>query len=139
MGEVKFIDHTADACIEVTANNREELFTLAARGLYGLIADLKCVIPERERRIELKAEDLAGLLHEWLAELIYIFDAEYELYKEYAFEFSDDETTLSAILKGEPVAENRHDIYGEVKNVTYCDFVVRRESDGYFARIVFDL
>ena len=139
MGDVKFIDHTADACIEVTADNREELFTLAARGLYGLIADLKCVEPAQERCVKLDAENLAGLLHVWLAELIYIFDAEFELYKEYEFEFSDDETTLSAILKGEPVAESRHVIYGEVKNVTYCDFVVRHEGDGYFARVVFDL
>ena len=139
MGDVKFIDHTADACIEVTADNREELFTLAARGLYGLIADMKCVEPERERRVELQAEDLAGLLHEWLAELIYIFDVDFELYKEYVFEFSDDETAMSVVLKGEPVAESRHDIYGEVKNVTYCEYEVRRTDDGYFARIVFDL
>ncbi|MCP4230157.1 MAG: archease [bacterium] len=139
MGEVKFIDHTADACIEVTAANRDELFTLAARGLYGLIADLKNVEPTEERRVELKAEDLAGLLHEWLAELIYIFDVDFELYREYAFSFSEDETGLSVVLRGESVAESRHDVYGEVKNVTYCDYEVRREDDGYFARIVFDL
>ena len=139
MGQLKFIDHTADACIEVTADNREELFTLAARGMYGLIADLKCVEPAQERRVELKAEDLAGLLHEWLKELLYLFDVDFELYIEYDFSFSDDETALSVTLKGEAVSEGRHDIYGEVKNVTYCDYEVRREGDGYFARIVFDL
>ncbi len=139
MGEVKFVDHTADACIEVAAATREELFTLAARGMYGLIADLKCVEPTRERTVELKAEDLPGLLHEWLVELLYIFDVDFELYKDYDFNFADDETSLSVILKGEPVAESRHDIYGEVKNVTYCDYELKRNDDGYFARIVFDL
>ena len=139
MGNVKFIDHTADACIEVTAESRDELFTLAARGMYGLIADLKWVEPTQERRVELKAEGLAGLMHEWLAELLYIFDVDFELYREYKFDFSDDETALSVILRGEVVSEDRHDIYGEVKNVTYCDYEVRREGDGYFAHIVFDL
>ncbi|UCE27551.1 MAG: archease [Candidatus Coatesbacteria bacterium] len=140
MGKYTFVDHTADVGIEVEAADRPELFSLAARGMFSILCDVEKVKPVRKKTINLVSDDLKGLLHEWLAELLYIFDTEFEVYTEYEFQFGADGKNLTAIARGEDADAERHGLHGEIKNVTWCDYVVEEKPDGsYFSRIVFDL
>jgi len=140
MGKYTFIDHTADVGIEVEAADRTELFTLAARGMFAILCDVEKVKPARERTINLASDDLKGLLHEWLAELLYIYDVEFRIYTEFEFEFDGDGNKLAAVARGEDADAERHGTHGEIKNVTWCDYTVEEKPDGgFFARIVFDL
>jgi SHS2 domain-containing protein len=140
MGDIRYIEHTADAAVEITAASREELFVLGARALYQLVLDYDAVEARLERRLELAAPDLAEVFHEWLAELLYLLDAEELVFKKFSFDFGDDDTKLAATLWGEELDFDRHQPHGEVKNVTYGDFAVERREDGaYVARVIFDL
>jgi SHS2 domain-containing protein len=140
MGDIRYIEHTADAAVEITAASREELFVLGARALYQLVLDYDAVEAKVERRLELAAPDVAEVFHEWLAELLYLLDAEELVFKKFSFDFGDDDTKLAATLWGEELDFDRHQPHGEVKNVTYGDFAVERREDGaYVARVIFDL
>jgi SHS2 domain-containing protein len=140
MGTIRYIEHTADAGVEVAAASREELFVLGARALYQLVLDYDAVGGELERRLELAAPNLAELFHAWLGELLYVLDAEGLVFKKFGFDFGPGDTKLAATLWGEEVDFERHQPHGEIKNVTYADFAVEREGDGtYLARVIFDL
>ena len=140
MGEIRYIEHTADAGVEITAASREELFTLGARALYCLALDYDAVEARVERRLNFAAADLAELFHEWLAELLYLLDAEELVFKKFAFEFGEDDAGLAVTAWGEDLDFGRHRPHGEIKNVTYADFAVERLEDGtYRARAIFDL
>ena len=140
MGEIRYIEHTADAGVDITAASREELFTLGARALYHLALDYDTVEARIERRLDFAAPDLAELFHEWLAELLYLLDAEELVFKKFAFEFGEDDGGLVVTAWGEDLDFGRHQPHGEIKNVTYEDFAVERRDDGtYHARVIFDL
>lgn len=140
MGSIRYIEHTADAGVEITAASRDELFVLGARALYQLALDYDAVEARLERRLELAAPDLAELFHEWLAELLYLLDAEELAFKKFSFDFRDGDARLAATLWGEELDVDRHRPHGEIKNVTYGDFAVERKEDGtYLARVIFDL
>jgi SHS2 domain-containing protein len=140
MGKYTFIEHTADMGIEVEAADEAELFSLAARGMLAIICDVEKVKPLREKRIELESDDLKGLLHEWLAELLYIYDADFELYSEFEFDIDRGGKRLTVVARGEGADSVRHGLHGEIKNVTWCDYAVEERADGsFFARVVFDL
>lgn len=140
MGTIRYIEHTADAGVEITAASREELFVLGARALYQLTLDYDAVGCERELRLELAAPDFAELFHEWLAELLYLFDARSLAFKKFVVEFDEEGRKVAATMLGEEVDFERHRTHGEIKNVTYADFAVESRDDGGFvARVIFDL
>ncbi|NIT37400.1 MAG: archease [candidate division Zixibacteria bacterium] len=140
MGTIRYIEHTADAGVEIGAASREELFVLGARALYQLVLDYDAVGGELERRLELAASNFPELFHAWLAELLYLLDAEGLVFKKFGLAFGRRDTKLAATLWGEEIDVERHRPHGEIKNVTYADFAVERERDGtYRARVIFDL
>jgi SHS2 domain-containing protein len=140
MGSIRYIEHTADAGVEINADSREELFVLGARALYQLILDYDTVEASEERTVELAGPDLAELFHEWLAELLYLVDAQGKAFRKFAFAFGEDEKELSATMMGEEIDFERHRPHGEIKNVTYADYALERRDDGSFvARVIFDL
>jgi len=65
------LEHTADAAFRVWAEDLEELFVDAARALFELIADLENVEPKERVEIEVEADDLVELFHDWLEELLF--------------------------------------------------------------------
>jgi SHS2 domain-containing protein len=140
MGKYSFIDHTADVGIEVEASGKAELFTLAARGMFAVICDIEAVKPILEREVTVESNDLPGLLHEWLAELLYMYDLYFEIYKDFDLDFYEDGRKVKAVVRGEEADGVRHGVHGEIKNVTWCDYSVEETpGGGYFARVIFDL
>jgi SHS2 domain-containing protein len=98
MGKYSFIDHTADVGIEVEASGKAELFTLAARGMFAVICDIGAVKPILEREVTVESNDLPGLLHEWLAELLYMYDLYFEIYKDFDLDFYEDGRKVKAVV-----------------------------------------
>lgn len=84
-------------------------------------------------RLELAAPDREALLVAWLREVLFLFQTRAFQYVDAHFEVLSD-TRLVARLDGtaaEPVME--------LKGVTYHALAVRREDDGWLARVVFDV
>ena len=131
------IDHTADIGIIVHGKDLGETFANAAHAMFSLVADLSNVNESICHEIEASADDIEGLLVEWLNELIYLFDAENIIFKR--FEVTDITTTeLKANGYGEKLNPSRHRLKMGIKAATYHMLQVEK-GDGFTARVIFDV
>ncbi len=138
MKRFELLDHTADTGIIVHADSLQSLFQTAGKALFHIITDLRKVRPRIERRIEVGANPLDRLMVDWLSELLYLFDVENLLFKEFKVEFIGEDG-LKARVKGEVYQEGVHIIKTGVKAVTYHQIEVCEENRGWRARIILDL
>jgi SHS2 domain-containing protein len=140
MGTKRFelLDHTADTGIIIHADSLPSLFEIAGEALFHIITDLKKVRRRIERKIEIRGEPLERLMVDWLGELLYLHDTENLLFKGFKVE-SLGEDGLKARVKGEPFQEGVHVIKTGVKAVTYHQIEVRRENQGWRAKVILDL
>lgn len=135
---VSFIEHTADVGIEAYAPDKKTLLEACACSLLNLITDTETVNPVENFSLKLGPfTDDEDMLFEFLNEIIYLIDAKGVL-------FCDVEVTgltdlLEANLKGEKMDPERHVIKEQVKAATYHQLTFRRQEDGWFARVIFDV
>jgi len=125
--------------VGIVAHGRDlpSLFANAALGMFALMVDLEGVQERQERRIEVAARDLEGLMVRWLTELLYHLDAHEMLFSRFEV-LTIDDTHLEARAFGEPIDRERHNLHFGVKAVTRHMLEVARE-DGYRATILFDI
>ena len=129
------IDHTADLCLRARGATLEELFANAARGMFHLMRCEPGVRPHRmSRHILLQAGDLEALLVDWLNELLYLAEAEQELFDTYDITHLG-ETRLEATVRG----ATDHAPQRGIKAATFFDLEVTHSSTGYQATITFDV
>jgi len=133
----KFIPHTSDIKFEATGKDLNELFESSAKALFSAMLDLKNVKPLTEKKIEVKAKDIDYLLHDWLEELIFIFDTESLVLSK--FEVKIKGNTLIAKAFGEPLDRQRHQPSVGVKAVAYSPLEVKKTKAGYKATVVVDV
>jgi len=134
----QYIDHTADLGIKVFGDTLAELFENAAFGLFDNITNLEKVSPNSEFSIEVQATDREALLVNWLSELNYLFLTRKELFNCFQVNQINDEH-LTATVRGEKLNLDRHEIYTEVKAVTYHKLYVKETGQGWEAQVIFDL
>ena len=127
------IEHTADRAIEAWGSTPGELFEQAARGLFSLLSEEDAPGPLAYRQVELEVPDLETALVDWLNELLYLSEAEGEMFAD--FQVSLDGGKLHARVgghAGRPTA-------AAVKAATYHGLRVQQDEAGVWrARIVFD-
>ena len=130
--------HTADLGLRVRADSREALFEEAARGLFSmLVLNLDAVQSLQEIRIELADDDVEYQLFDWLTELLYRFDTEHLLFREFNVQFNDG--NLRGICRGEPLGATRHEMDHEVKAITYHGLKVEQSEVGWAAEVIVDI
>ncbi len=118
MKPFELIEHTADIGILAHGRDLSEAFANVALGLFSIICDLDRVQPVDSRVVDITATDIEGLLFKWLNELIYVFDVEHLLFKEFdVVEFS--EIHMKARCRGELYDPSRHELKMGVKSATY--------------------
>jgi SHS2 domain-containing protein len=134
----EIFEHTADVGIRARADTVEELFAEAARGLFALmIENLEAVRTVEEVTFHVSADDVEELFHDWLAELLFAFNARRLALAEFHVQLSASELTATA--RGEPIDPTRHEIAVEVKAITWCGLKVQRQPDGWLAEVVVDI
>ena len=132
------IDHTGDIGIVVTASDMRELFAMAARAMFEIIADLSAVQPKEKRRVAIEAEDTDALLVRWLSELNFMHITQDKLFCRFAIR-ELTETRVEAEVFGETIDPDRHTIYTEIKAVTFHGLHIRETAEGVEAQIIFDM
>jgi len=131
-------EHTADIGLHAYGQTLPELFANAAAGMESLMVAHTQIEARVSREVSAEGHDLVALLVAWLNELIFLFDTEYLLLKQ--FEISDfTGTSLRATVSGEPYDSALHDLSSAIKAVTWHEAEVRSEITGYRARIIFDI
>ena len=139
MKPYEYLEHTADMGLVVRGRNLSELLTNAAQGLFETIAVVDTVDETVSIEIHLTAESVEELFVAWLDELIYRHETEEVFFKRAAVQRCS-ETEMSATVYGESVNFDKHEVYTEIKSVTYHQLQVVQKGDGsWFAQVIFDL
>lgn len=114
----------------------EEVFEQATRGLLDITGALSDGTGERVT-IEVAANDLGGVLVDWLEEVLYLQDARDSVITSLAVEAA----TPSDASGWVEIAPRSGDIEGTaVKAITYHQLeVVQRDDDTWFATVYFDI
>lgn len=142
MDELPFevFEHTADVGLQVYGRTLPELFIHAAEGMESLMVPLEQVEPRISREVEVEGDDLVSLLIAWLSRLIFLFDTEFLLFRQFEIErFSETQLKMKARAGGEPYDEQRHELSSAIKAVTRHQAEVVSTANGYRARIIFDI
>jgi SHS2 domain-containing protein len=151
-------DHTADLGLRVRAGTLEELLAEAGRGLLAMIvANPDAVKPVQSKTIVITADEPELLLFDWLSELLYAFESEKLLLAEFDLHLIGQDSScrqprpeapagqvlpykLTALCRGEPMDNARHEMDHEVKAITYHGLRAEKQPDGtWFAEVIVDI
>jgi len=131
-------EHTADIGLYAYGSTLPELFIHAAEGMESLMVAPEQVRAQVSRDLDVEGHDIVSLLIAWLNELIFLFDTDYLIFRQ--FEILDfTETHLKGRATGEPYDADRHELSSAIKAVTWHEAAVEPIDGGYKARIIFDI
>jgi SHS2 domain-containing protein len=135
----EFFDHTADIGVHIYGATLPELFSNAAQAMYEVLGKLETTGVRTQKSIELRAESLEDLLHDWLAELLYDLETQHVFY--HRLEITELKPQfLAASLNGGTIDFSRSQTSEEIKAVTYHQLHVEQTADGQWrATVIFDV
>lgn len=136
--DYEMLEHTADLRIEVRGKDVAELLARSAGALADLLYDPASVREATQRRVRLDEANLELLLVRWLNELIYLREVKEFLWKEIEVE-TDGPSALQAVLAGEGFDPARHSPRTGLKAATYHQLRIEQGTEGWTARILFDV
>jgi SHS2 domain-containing protein len=137
MSSHEVIDHTADAGIRVEAASLPELFAEAAVGMFEIICDMEGVGTSYEGNVRVEADSPEDLMHDWLAELLFIHETEDVLLSKFTVEHRGN--AVDARVIGQKIDPEKHLLKTEIKAVTYHMLTVREEGERWHANVLFDV
>jgi len=90
------------------------------------------------KTITVEAGDRDEVLVQWLNELLFYFDSEQFLCKEFTV-LMMSETWLKAWVRGEKADKSRHALKRAIKSATYHMLKIERLPAGYQIRVLLDI
>ena len=136
----KFIDHTADIAVEISADTIEELFIVSARAFKEAVVEFNPKNTSEDFNLILDSHSiealLVGFLNELNFRLIYKRKISININNMKIIQ-NGDNWNLQCILQESIIDENK--IKTEIKSVTYHQMEIKKENGKYFTRIVFDI
>jgi len=131
-------DHTADLGILVQAESGAALFAEAARALSEQICGPRPFKATGEVQVNVNGGDWPDLMINWLRELLYLVNGKNLVFGPVGIgrltEFS-----LEAVVPVDNTGCAPHDMFNEIKAVTYHQLQVEPRADGWQACIIFDI
>ena len=128
----RWVDHTAELELEIEAQSEAGIFSEAVEALTELIGEGEG--EHQMRDVEVRADEPAMLLVEWLGELVYLSETEGFVARRVA-SLDVDDGRVRATVEGR-AGEPRH----LVKAVTLHRLELRPDVDGrWHARVVLDV
>jgi protein archease len=138
----RVLEHTADVGFEAFGRTKEEVFANAGRALFSLMVDLDSIWARDDLRIEASVSgsdaDTSGLLVNWLSEILYLYDAEGWLLRDFEVR-SLNSRSISAVARGERFDRARHQIKLLVKAITYHQLALEEAASGWRAQVYVDI
>jgi SHS2 domain-containing protein len=132
---------TADIAFEAKGDSLNEVFEACADVVFDSMVEVRSVDDKRSFEFEVKGDDLEKLLYNFLEEIVYLKDSEAVIFKKCkvnVFEV-DGGFGASAVLGGEEIDIKKHKLKVDVKAVTLHKFSLKKEGNGYVARIILDV
>ena len=134
----EFINHTADVGIKVWGESLESLFENAAYSMFDILTELDKVKAKKSLGVEIEGKRTDELLADWLRNLLYKFNGEGYLLREFNIEEISNKG-LKAKVGGEKLDLSRHSLKTEIKAVTYHGLEVKKTGQGWEAQVIFDV
>ena len=138
----EFLEHTADLEFASYGKTLDECFENSARAFFTAVLNPDSIEIKKKRKIKLSAQDLETLLHDWLSELLFLFEVEFLVFKEFKVKIKkldDRGYELSAEVSGEELNLEKHAIEAEIKAVTYHNLLVEKKNNFWSARVLCDI
>ena len=132
------LPHTADLAWRLWGKDLPELFENAGRALSATLTDRRYLRRRATREVRLTAIDREALLVDWLNHLLYLFDVDGFLGRDFQVESLTQER-LEARVTGESFDPARHPSLTEVKAATFHQLSIVPVKDGWQATVVLDL
>jgi len=138
MQPFRVLEHTSDIGFEAFGATCEGVFANAARALTHLMVDLDSILPLEKLSLRAEGSDMPSLLVNWLSEVLYLFDAEGWLFRDFEVENFTDHS-LAAKAHGEKFDRTRHQAKLLVKAITYHQLDLRNTGQGWRAQVYVDI
>lgn len=140
--QYEYLEHTADIKFRAYGRTLEEVFENSALAMFNVIINTEKVSGNTPKEIYLKSPDLESLLVDWLSELLYVFEVDEIVFREFRVEKiseEDGEYSITAKALGEEFYPESHPFETEIKAVTYNQLEIRKTDEGWKAQIVVDI
>ena len=135
----RYLEHTTDALIEVTANTLEEAFENAGISVVDTIVDIKSVEEKIEKKIKVNGKDLNYLLYNWLEEIIILTITEGFVTRRFSVKLEKNNGyKLVATLNGEEIDFEKHHFKVEIKAPTFHLMEIKQDKQ-VMMRFLLDL
>ena len=129
MGSFELFDHTADLGLVGRGEDLGEALAWLASGMFSVVANLEAVEPRETIRVSVNATDREALAVDWLNELLFRYEADGFLPKEFHVAIDAGETGLDADCVGEPADPQRHRLRSVVKAATYHGLQISHDGE----------
>ncbi|MBU4266920.1 MAG: archease [Candidatus Altiarchaeota archaeon] len=133
----EFLEHTADLRFRAWGDSLDECFENCARAMWSAVIRPDTVSAKTEKKMELEADSVEVLLHDFLSELLFAFETEGLVFRD--FDVSIKDRGLSAVAKGERFDPKKHRIETEIKAVTYHEMLIKEEKGEWSATVLCDI
>ena len=129
----------ADVAYRAAASSPDALFETCARALTDVMVDRRTLRRSVTRELRIQADDLDGLLYDFLTQLIILKDVDSLLFKAFSVKVARDRKSLVCTVRGETIDRGRHGLRNDVKAVTMYKFGVERHGRRWAATVVLDI
>ena len=133
----------ADSAFEACGTTPSELFAASAQAVIETMVDPATVAPTVSKTIVRHDRSLSELLFDWLADIVFLKDAEGLVFRNAPCTVTEDrmerEWRLTGTLHGEPIDPSRHDLRADIKAITKHRYDVRQSGEGWMATVVMDI
>jgi SHS2 domain-containing protein len=143
MKPYEIIEHTADVGLKANGSTLKELFENAAKGMFEIIGGKSYAGPgpakiEKNIQIRKQVEGLEELLVDWLSELLYVFNKERTLFRDFKI-LELNNNGLTGKSSGEKIDPAHANLKTEIKAVTFHDLKIEEDETGFTCKIIFDV
>ena len=141
MERFTLLDHPADIGFLAFGRTLEEMFANAALALMACGFDLDTIEPREPVALRATGTDREALLYNWLAEILYLSDAEGWVFS--AVEVSSlsegPPLRVEGIGRGDRFNKSRHRARTYIKAVTYHQLSIEQKDGLWQARVFLDV
>jgi SHS2 domain-containing protein len=130
--------HTADLAWRLWGESLPRLFENAGRALSATLTDVRFLRRRVIREVSVASSDREALLVDWLNHLLYLFDIDGFLGRDFTVVTLTDEH-LDARVQGDIYDETRHPAKTAVKAATFHQLEIVPDHGGWRATVVLDL
>jgi len=135
----KYLEHSTDAFIEVSAKNLEEAFSVAGKSVVETIIDSNNIQEIEEKNIKVKGRNLLNLLYNWLEEIVTITITDGFAIRNFSVNIKKNkEYQIISNISGEKLDIKKHNFKVEIKSPTFHLMEIE-ENDEITMRYLLDL